>query len=377
MNENEIINLLDRYRNGEYTVDEKAAVESWFILYAMQATSAGEIPNFEETRNEIWNNLAIKHKKRDHFPFIRYAAAVLVLIGITWVYFAHVYNDKIDIKTKISFDVRPGGNKATLTLANGKVISLNVNGKLAMRPGTLIANNSSNGVVIFQNQSNKQEKVKLDPDADGLNTITTPVGGQYQLILSDQTRIFLNAASSITFPSSFAGNQRKVSIVGEVYFEVAKNPKKPFIVNTSDQQVTVLGTHFNVSAYPNETVKTTLSEGHVLLLQPSTGQSQPLKTDQQAVLLSKNGFDVKTVTASDAIAWIHGMFIFQKTPLKEAMRQISRWYDVQVDYESLPNTMLDARLPRNLNLIDVLEGIQFAGKFKFKLIAGRRLILIK
>lgn len=380
MNEKQLETLLERYHNGEATPEESIAVESWFNSFAAGRPSRGMLADEINLRNRIWGKLGITHKPRQFYPFIKYAAAaMIVLAGLTWLYI----NDQRPTEPKPLVqtvkDIQPGGNKAILTLANGKEISLNTqSGSVAAIPalGMLVSNNASSGIVTFKTNNSKSGGTNYAIGVtESPSTITTPRGGQYQLVLSDGTRVFLNAASTLTFPTRFAGNKRIVSLIGEAYFEVAKDNKYPFQVNTKDQQLTVLGTHFNVAAYPGETVKTTLAEGRVLLLQPSTGISQPLKPDQQAVLLSKKGFAIQKVDPSQEIAWIDGMFIFNSIPLKDAMRQISRWYDLEVDYDSLPDKKVSATLFRTLTLSEVLKAIEVHGKFK--LTEGRRLVFNK
>jgi len=380
MDEKQIEALLDKYHNGDTTPEESIIVESWFNSFAAGRPSKGMIADDHVLRDKIWGKMGITHKPTQFFPFVKYAAAAMIIMaGFSWLYLSHQRSEEPQPLVKQTVkDIQPGGNKAILTLANGKEISLNAqNGSVAAIPaqGMQISNNATSGIVTFKYNNSKTEETNHAKHlTESLSIITIPRGGQYQLVLSDGTRVFLNAASKLTFPSRFTGSKRIVSLVGEAYFEVAKDAKHPFQVNVKDQQLTVLGTHFNVAAYPGETVKTTLAEGSVLLLQPSTGISQPLKPDQQAVLLSNKGFAIQTVDPSLEIAWIDGMFIFNGTPLKDAMRQISRWYDLEVNYDSLPDKKVSATLFRTLTLNEVLKAIEIHGKFE---LIGRRLVFMK
>jgi len=384
MDVNQAIQLLERFKDGEATPEETAIVQSWINSYVAPKPMASALTDaeFQTVQDEVWMNMGIVHQPRKTFTLYRYvaaAAAIVMIIGFTWQYFQHQHKTDSNPITQVTKDFRPGGNNAILTLANGTVTSLNTqSGAVAtnLPAGVLVTNNATSGVVTFKFKPGKLGGANPSvPEDKRLNTITTPRGGQYQLVLPDGTRVFLNAESEIKFPSYFAGEKRLVYITGEAYFQVTKDPNHPFQVNTEDQQLTVLGTHFNVAAYPGEPVKTTLTEGSVLLLQPSTGIRQPLKPDQQAMLLSKNGFDVKTVNPSLELAWIDGMFIFSGTPLKDAMRQISRWYNVEVDYASLPDQQVDGNLYRTLTLNQLLKAIELYGKFELK--EGRRLVYIK
>lgn len=377
MKDEEINDLVNRYLQGNCTPEEINLVNSYFNQAAEKTASAGPVHDLETHQQRVWEKLGVKHKPAAYVPFMRYAAILTVIFGLSLGYYQYFYKETPKTYTKTANDIPPGGNKAVLTLANGQQINLNAqNGALTGNTltGTQITNNTSNGIVTFQT-SDTQSETNHPKNASIINKITTPTGGQYKLVLADGTRVFLNSESELTFPGRFSGKQREVRLKGQAYFEVAHDAKHPFIVTTQQQQLTVLGTHFDVNAYSDQSVKTTLAEGSVVLLQPSTGISQPLKPDQQAALLS-TGFNVKRVITSDEIAWIDGMFIFKQTPLKEAMQQISRWYGVEVDYASLPNKVLDADLSRQLTLAEVLKGIEYSSQFKFTL-QGRRLVFIK
>ncbi|WP_149699218.1 FecR family protein [Chitinophaga sp. CF418] len=377
MTDNEIILMLERYSKGESSPEEAAAVEAWFNQYTAKATAEADLTDIVAARNRIWQSIGVRHKPVVKlFAVVRYAAAALIVIGgITWFYINH--NNNSIHKTLTAQEILPGGNKATLTLANGKKVSLNAqNDTIAIDPalGVLISNDTASGIVTFKYQNRKTEGANRETNSS--NTINTPTGGQYKLQLPDGTNVILNALTQITFPSRFVGSTREITLIGEAYFEVAHDPRHPFRVNTADQQVAVLGTHFNVSAYPQQPTKTTLTQGRIKLTQPSTGESQPLNPGQQAELISR-GFNVKEVIASDEIAWIDGMFIFSNTPIKEAMQQIARWYDIEVNYQSLPNVQLQAVLSRKLTLAQVLDAIQFSNDYEYKINNERRLEYVR
>lgn len=239
-------------------------------------------------------------------------------------------------------DIAPGGNKAILTLANGEEISLSDarNGQIKRLPGLDIIK-TAEGAVVYHVAGNGTKQATAE-----YNTIKTPAGGKYTINLPDGSTVILNAASSLKFPSSFAGlsegEERKVELNGEGYFQVAKNTGHPFVVKTASQQVRVLGTHFNINAYEDEeAVKTTLLEGSVLIRPFGKGNREvALKPGQQSTL-QKHKLSVQTVNTSLATDWINGDFIFEEEPIPDVMRRIARWYDIDVQYEGqVPSKLL-------------------------------------
>jgi hypothetical protein len=387
MTEIELNDLLDRYIQGECTAQEIAKLESWYTqLAAKQAPKT--VTGLSERQLRTWNNLVPKRKGILHVlyaPAFRYAAAIITIIGISATFSIVYYKQhKNTNQQEISSLIKPGGNFAVLTLANGKRISLDTlrNGSVATLPEVLITNDTATGMVTYQIKSSNGKgtsHIYAEDSEVPENTIQTPKGGQYQLLLPDGTHVFLNCASALTFPSRFAANSRKVILTGEAYFEVKHNPNQPFLVTTKGQTTTVLGTHFNVSAYPNEPLITTLAQGSVLVQQTLVTNSSlkqiVLKPNQQT-RLQPDGFYVKNVDATDATAWKDGVFIFSKTDLKTVFRQLSRWYNIEVDYSSVPNTTVDAVIVRTLTLNEVLDLLTILSGHHFNL-NGRRLSVTK
>ncbi len=275
----------------------------------------------------------------------------------------------VQVKEFEKNDVAPGTNKAILTLDDGSEVVLDnsENGTLSKQGSTTIVK-PSNGQLLYETAQASNAKPMY-------NTVKTPKGGQYQVVLSDGTKVWLNAASSLRFPLVFVGNERKVEMTGEVYFEVAKNPKKPFKVIADKQEVLVLGTHFNVMAYPNEKfIKTTLLEGSVKITKDN--RSMVLEPNQQA----KVGFDngvfraVNDADIAEELAWKDGYFQFNNTSLETIMRQLERWYDVDVQYiGKIPDEHFTGRLPRNTNLSNVLKILSMS-QIQFK-IEGKNIII--
>lgn len=298
-------------------------------------------------------------------PWLKYAAALIVLLGAGVYFFLNNDNDKSIAETMqkpvaVQEDIAPGGQKATLTLADGSIILLDSIGKgpLSLQGGVVVEK-LDDGQIVYRPADVKSKEILY-------NTMTTPKGGQYQLKLPDGTAVWLNAASSITYPITFMENTRTVSITGEAYFEVVKDKAKPFIVKTIKDQIVVTGTAFNVNSYADEPVsKTTLVQGEVSIndraLQPG-----------EAYL---NGKVIKTDVDQD-LAWKNGVFNFDDKKLEEIMRQLSRWYNIDVVYErGIPDMEFFGKMGRDLSLGQVLKALESSGvHFVFE---GNRKLLVK
>lgn len=256
-------------------------------------------------------------------------------------------------------DVAPGQNGAVLTLSNGKTIILDSagNGSLAEECGTDII--KKDGQVIYSSQSGKSELL--------YNTMATSRGRQFKLVLSDGSTVWLNAESSITYPTVFTGNERKVNITGEAYFEIAHNAQMPFVVEKNEMRVQVLGTHFNINSYDDESsINITLLEGSLKVSKNNV--SSLIKPGQQAQLQNQQ---IKVISDADidaVMAWKNGYFDFGGKDIGVLMRQLARWYDVDVVYDKKINDLFFATIPRNTNLSDVLKALELTGKVKFAII---------
>ncbi|QHS56793.1 DUF4974 domain-containing protein [Mucilaginibacter sp. 14171R-50] len=272
---------------------------------------------------------------------------------------------------RVLHDAQPGGNRATLTLADGKTIILDnaENGTLAKQGNTFIKK-AADGRLIYNVSALAGANI-----APSINTITTPRGGQYQVDLPDGTRVWLNSASSLTFPTRFTGATRQVAITGEAYFEVTKNAAMPFRVKTNRAQIEVLGTHFNVMAYDDENVmKTTLLEGAVNIT--SGGFSARLKPGQQAqIKASGQNKVIDDVDVDDETAWKNGIFQFREVRIDAILRQAARWYDVDVTYAGkVPDKVFTGRLSRNVKASVLLEILKYTG-IDLK-IEGKKIIVL-
>lgn len=291
------------------------------------------------------------------------AAAVAALVGASGYYYAqrsiHPPAPKLAQGTPSELHSRSGGNKATLTLSNGQTIALDSaqNGLLATQGAGRVVKTQSGG-VIYSGDEKQNEKILY-------NSIATPRGGQYFLQLSDGSKVWLNAASSIRFPVTFPAGERRVYVTGEAYFEVAHHQPVPFIVEAADPsaanggcKVEVLGTNFNINSYANEpTVSTTLFEGKVRVHTYNTPQSKILLPNQQVNITRKGEMTLSQPADVNAvIAWKNGYSQFSAVPLSAVMRQIERWYDVHVQFEDqVPDIRFTGKLKRNENLSEFLK----------------------
>jgi transmembrane sensor len=298
-------------------------------------------------------------------------AAILLLLAAGAFYWISNNSNKTELASKTPIDIAPGKDGAVLTLADGSKIILDSmgNGVVATQNGAQVL--LQNGQVVYD-----ASKTSLHTGAPQFNTMSTPKGRQFQLLLPDGTKVWLNAASSITYPTFFAGNERRVQVNGEVYFEVTKNRKLPFRVDVNKQAtIEVLGTHFNVNAYSNETIiKTTLLEGSVKV---TGNESVLLKPGQQAQLSTGNKISVnQDVDIDKVMAWKNGFFNFEGVPITEVMKQIERWYDITVIYEKgVPNIQFFGELSRNFSLADLVDALKDVG-VHFRIEEGRKLVVL-
>lgn len=299
------------------------------------------------------------------------AAAVILFISGTVFYFLHQKNDKAVVQIEQPIhkikDIPPGINNATLTLADGTTIVLDSagNGALAQQGGIKVL--KINGQIAYDKSGDANIQA-----APVYNTITTARGNQYQVVLADGSKVWLNAASSIRFPTLFTGGERKVEITGEAYFEVAKDPAKPFKVmipaspgsgsnGEGGAEIVVLGTHFNVNAYPDENdVRTTLLEGSVKISKGS--KAQMLRPGEQARLTSGTITLKKNVDVSQVVAWKDGFFVFNNSDIKMIMRQVARWYDIDVNFEGeIPQEGYTGKVSRSVALSKFLQVLELNG----------------
>lgn len=388
---NEIIHLFTKYLNNQCHKDELERVfmliengsnkNEWDFVLAEEASRLVDSNHQAEMsldeitglHNKIQDTIKEEGSKIETLPsrdwhWSKIAAAAVVLITLSVGVF---YYSRQDVKPdKLARDIAPGGNKAILTLANGKKIVLSdaKNGKLAAESGVTVTK-LADGKIIYAAEQGKVANATL-------NSIETPRGGQYEVILPDGSKVSLNAASSLTYPASFVAlKERRVELKGEAYFEVAKDKKHPFIVKTENQEIKVLGTHFNINSYSDEpTAKTTLIEGSVLVKASDT--EQILKPGYQAIN-GISGLRVVAANVDEVLAWKNGYFMFDNEGIESVMRKISRWYNVDVVFKgNVPKDKFGGTVSRFENVSQVLRKLTYTDKVHF-IIEERRIIVTK
>jgi transmembrane sensor len=316
---------------------------------------------------------AVPVRKMIWFKMASAAAVVIVMATATYVGYKWLSGKK-DNKVVVTetpapvTDKAPGKDGAILKLSNGEEIVLDdaANGNLAKQGNTQI---TKQGALLAYNNKGKNTEVVY-------NTLTTPRGRQFQLALPDGSRVWLNAASSIKFPTAFTGNNREVIISGEVYLEVKKDAAKPFKVLAGSSEIDVLGTHFNVNAYRDEAaLKTTLIEGKVQIVNRQSSmvnEKITLKPGQQAQVRENKIEVIDNADINATLAWKNGLIVFSSADIKEVLRQVSRWYDVDIEYKSnIKVPEFYGEIPRSVNLSDVLKIIELNSKLRFTL-AGNK-----
>ncbi len=313
---------------------------------AMQEKGAFKVPLKKFYNKKIW--LA--------------AASVIVVLGVFFVY-RYTTSKPASVKDIVTTDttlLKPGGNRATLTLADGKVIDLTYakTGVIEDASGTHV-NKTADGELVYVKDSSVTNTAAL-------HTLSTPVGGQYQVTLPDGSKVWLNAATTIKYPPAFSGNERKVVLSGEAYFEVAKNEGKLFRVVMADSTaVVVTGTHFNVNAYQNQKEQqVTLLEGSVTVINAT--KVTKLEPGTQASIKNKLITKDKVLDAEEITGWKDGLFVFHDATIESIMMQIERWYDAKIIYKANVKQLFNATILRKEPLAKVLKLLELNGYVHFK-----------
>lgn len=367
----ELNTLLDKYVTHSITDDERQQLFQLIasgeqdeaishILDQQLASGIYAAPDDETLREQLFQGIIANQQyigdkttgARVHFLRTargRYAAAIIVLFAAGIYLWSINKGHHPEIRqaesATVKNDVLPGSNKAMLTLSNGQHIVLDEvkNGQVAQDGGAVVVK-SADGQVLYRPETDRNDEAML-------NTMTTPRGGQYQLTLPDGSKAWLNAASSITYPTKFNKAAREISITGEAYFEISPDKEKPFIVRSRLGDIKVLGTRFNVNSYDDEPdTKATLAEGAIQV------NGTLLRPGQAYV----RGKVVPTDVGQD-IAWKNGVFNFNNVTVQQAMRQIARWYNIRIVYDETINEEFIGEIGRGLSLAEVLKTMDGAG----------------
>ncbi len=384
----QILVLIDKYLAGKASVEEIGQLNEWYRQFNDSSTELETTDQLDETQlgSRIKNRLLTTIRNQaDPVPVSRPrrwlipAAAILILLSVA-AYFVFNPGKKGEAiaannnKPIQASPILPDGNKAVLILADGSSIILDstTNGVISQQ-GAVKVNKLENGLLVYMVNGRQI----TESDEAFYNTISTPRGGQYQVSLSDGTKVWLNAASSIRFPVMFTGNTRKVEITGEAYFEVEKNAKMPFIVKAGESEVEVLGTHFNVNAYNDEAaIRTSLLEGSVKV-SVGKGPREYLQPGQQSGITKDGKIRIyENVDMEEVMAWKNGRFQFRSADLNTILRQISRWYDVDIEYRNNVNLHFTGQLPRSSQAASFFEKLEMTGEVHFK-IDGRKIIVLR
>ncbi|WP_353138775.1 FecR domain-containing protein [Pseudopedobacter sp.] len=384
-----ISELVVKHIREELSVDERQQLENWLnsdvgnkalldkLVDEQKLKIEAEYFFGKNNKEQAWQNIIERKEQVDRYKpsywlITKYAAAVafIVLSVMAVLKFRLSSVDTGSGEKSLAkvepAEIYPGGNKAVLTLADGSHIVLDslANGNVAEQYGSIIKK-TKEGQIIYDLSSLSSKKTNNEIV---YNIISTPKGGEYQLILPDGTKVWLNSMSSLRFPVTFSGKERRVELIGEGYFEVAKDKTKPFYVKAKDMEIRVLGTHFNISSFADESqIKTTLLEGSVKI---NRGNKEAILTPgQEAVAYNgKSGFTTQDADIEQTMAWRNGYFLFRDESIESLMRRISRWYNVEIAYEdNLEGKTFGGKFSKNSTLSELLKSLELTGTVKFKM----------
>ncbi len=379
MNTDKFKILIQKYQNGELTGKQKELLDEWFDKLGETDSSSWTSAQLEALGSKILgqihaHTLPVKSQRQSILRLLPYAAALLIFtISGAVYYYKSIPSKPLQPTTALKQDVAPGGNRAILTLADGQVVNLSEN-----QSGIVVGKDITytDGNSVLENENSMEG---LTFDASAPLSLSTPKGGTYQITLVDGTTVWLNSASTLRYPSQFGNDSRIVELEGEAYFEVATSLSpvpKPFFVKTNAQTVEVLGTHFNIAAYADEVeTKTTLVEGAVQIVNLKTNLANLLKPGEQSIVRDAKT-EVRNVNPETVVAWKSGIFHFEDTPFEQMMKQIDRWYDIEVNYQDkVPNELFTGKMSRKVNLQVFVNFLKDSGIQSH--IEGRQLIVGK
>lgn len=383
--------LLKKYIRGDASPQEKALLENWYYHQLNNRDFTADAIDIEALKDEIWQEVRRKsglaapvtRRRRTRYPLV---AAVVVAVGLA-AYFQFISPQAPSTYTVAELnghdiDIKPGSNRATLTLADGRVINLS---------------DDKEGIVIDVNALTYADGTEVvadagPADAAGLSTavdkkyniLTTPKGGQYRVVLPDGSRVWLNAVSTLKYPNRFDPDERTVELIGEAYFEIApvksadNRTATPFLVKSSKQTIEVLGTHFNVSTYEDDPLATTtLFEGSVQVVPVGDDNKVKLTPGQQSIVQEGMNTKIQEADLEKALGWKNGEFVFYGESIENVMKGIARWYDVEVIYKRpVQQKVIWGAISRFENISEVLKMIELTGVVRFDIQIHERRVYV-
>ncbi|WP_129715446.1 FecR family protein [Pedobacter sp. SYP-B3415] len=376
MTREEYILLYEKYVSGKCTPEEKQRFEAYADKIDLENYSWDEqlLGNEQDFKTRVYGRLSetIEQTYRKRLKRQRLMAAAAAFLIMSLTVFLYQQSRLPSARTAAGqAAIKPGTNTAILTLADGSTVVLekSANGIVANQGQVEITRNGK-GEIIYNDDLNAQA-----PSGNVYNIISTPKGAETQLVLADGTKIWLNAASSVRFPIAFSGGKRLIELSGEAYLEVAEDKTKPFMISVGGTEIEVLGTKFNVNAYAEKpAVATTLVQGSVRF--KSGNNERILKPGQQGLAHRNGKLDIKAADMTDVLAWKNGLFVYNGANIKEIMDDVSRWYNIDVEYTGqTENKNFDAKMNRTDDIRDLLKNMELTGTIKFK-IEGRRVTVM-
>lgn len=370
--------LAERWMRGDLNAEEEAYLREWYNAFDDTEVTLKDVNyrHAEELKSHIYQKLMYRIKQ-DGKPKHTYKKTILISSGVIlsliaiFIWIFPIKNSPIS-DPQLTQDIAPGGNKAYISLPDGKQINLS-----STQEGIILSDGKlcyTNGTPVEDLESSLAE---LDPAPDQVIRIGTPYGGQYKVVLPDGSKVWLNSGSTLEYPLNFDPESREVHFEGEGYFEIKRLAKTgnaheniPFIVRMDQQIIQVLGTTFNIKGYKDEDeVSTTLLHGSVEVTPTGSGMSLSgtiLKPNEKAILKGKS-IEVNTVNAANEIAWKNGTFLFEESNLSDILHQLQRWYNVDVNYKAIPDLHFTGAIDRNQPLSKVLEMLELTGGIKFNI----------
>jgi transmembrane sensor len=366
--------LVKKYLDGSATPAEREQLDSWYRNRQLNTKEweADSLDEVQHVKDEMFSVISKQtFPKRSYklipnvYKYVAAASIILVIVSVTIFYNSKGNSDSM---ANSQVNITPGTNGAILTLANGESVTLGKNALSKISKSTSAINHCEDSLLEYKNSQGKTDK------QIAYNTLTTPKGHKFTLVLSDGTKVYMNAGSSLQYPETFTGSERIVKLTGEAYFEVVHNSKSPFKVQVKNQIIEDIGTSFNIYAYADEPyTSVTLVDGSVKV--KNNENEAIIKPGQKATTSdNSNNITVKTADFESDLAWRSDLFHFEDVQLAVVLKQISRWYDLEIDYDgTIPSKTINGEIYRNMNGAQVLIILKNLG-VNYKL-EGKKLII--